>query len=190
MTVWTIVTNFRGDPRHPEHQPPVEARAATCHAEYETSLRTAAERSSPGDSAEAVTEAEARAQRLAKSDTAPQRHLWAGHPTGGGSLGRAQRSFQATAAKHRGAAGRRPRRRHRRHPQRRMATCPTSRSPSPKPTLNASARSSTTRATTSTQTQRRLARGVLGARFSTIWAQFPPRTQGEIWHNLGVGGAQ
>ena len=53
----------RGDPRHPEHQPPVEARAATCHAEYETSLRTAAERSSPGDSAEAVTEAQARAQR-------------------------------------------------------------------------------------------------------------------------------
>ena len=41
----------------------MEARAATCHAEYETSLRAAADKSSPGDTAEAVTEAQARAQR-------------------------------------------------------------------------------------------------------------------------------
>jgi hypothetical protein len=27
------------------------------------------------------------ASQSPKSDTAPQRHLWAGHPTGGGSLG-------------------------------------------------------------------------------------------------------
>jgi len=135
----------RGDPRHPEHQPPVEARAATCHAEYETSLRTAAEKSSPGDLAEAVTEAQARAQRAIQhlNDTYGQVI-----PLVAGAWGELNGAFKQLLRHivERQVGGR-------------GGGTDGIRSAAwqhvPKPTLNASARSSTTRATTSTQTQRR-----------------------------------
>ena len=54
----------RSDPAHPEYQPPVAAQAAKCHAQYEEALRSAARRSSPGDSNEADRRAQAAIDHL------------------------------------------------------------------------------------------------------------------------------